>query len=232
MTLSLIAIACNEEDWLGDMLRSVSGVVDEVVIGVDSRSTDRTFEIAVQTGNYPTTVIPFDWQDDFAYARNLTLEAAMGDWVLMLDADERLTTVGAQAIRDVLECASPEPTDTSTLGISFMMANYDLDGTMRSIMPTSPRLFRNRPEIRYTRRIHEVPTWLPDPDHGEVVLVGGDVSIVHFGYAPAVYDQRRKSERNLRLLQLQVAEHPEDRYAQAKLRQLEDVLEHAAIGGM
>lgn len=226
MRLSLCAIACDEENFLGGMLQSVDGLIDEAVIGVDNRSDDRTLEIAAHAGTYPTTVIPFTWRDDFAYARNLTLEAATGDWILMLDADERLTAAGAKAIRDILEVASPEPTDTSTLGISFMLANYDLDGTLRSVFPTSPRLFRRRTEIRYTRRVHEVPTWLPDPNHGETVLIGGDIAIVHFGYAPDVYDQRRKSERNLRLLQLQVAEHPEDEYAQAKLRQLESVLEH------
>lgn len=223
-TLSLIAIAWNEEFFLEDMLRSVDGLVDEAIIGIDSRSSDRTLEIAIRTGEYPTTVIPFDWCDDFSYARNLTLDAAHGDWVLVLDADERLTPAGASAIRNILEVASPEPTDTSVLGIAFMLSNYDLDGTLRSVFPTAPRLFRRRPEIRYHRRVHEVPVWLPDPDKGEVVLIGGDVSIVHFGYAPDVYDQRGKSERNLGLLKLQVAEHPEDEHARAKLRQLEAVL--------
>lgn len=222
--LSLCAIAWNEEFFLEDMLRSVDGLIDEAIVGIDSRSSDRTLEIAMLTGDYPTTIIPFDWCDDFAYARNLTLDAAHGDWVLMLDADERLTTAGASAIRNILEVASPEPTDTSVLGIAFMLANYDLDGTLRSVFPTAPRLFRRRPEIRYHRRVHEVPVWLPDPDKGEVVLIGGDVSIVHFGYAPDVYDQRGKSERNLGLLKLQVAEHPEDAHALAKLRQLEAVL--------
>ncbi len=227
MKLSLIAIAWNEEAFLADMLRSVDGLVDEAIIGIDTRSSDRTLGIAQDVGSYPTTIIPFDWRDDFSYARNLTLDAARGDWLLMLDADERLTGAGAAAIREIVECASQQPTEQSVLGIAFMLANYDLDGTLRSVFPTSARLFRRRPEIRYHRRVHEVPVWLPDPDRGEVVLIGGDVSIVHFGYAPDVYDQRGKSQRNLHLLQLQVAEHPEDEHAAAKLRQLESVLVHA-----
>jgi glycosyltransferase involved in cell wall biosynthesis len=219
--LSLCAIALDEEDFLDGMLQSVDGLVDEVVLGIDSRSSDRTVEIAKRSG---ARFFKFDWRDDFSYARNLTLEVAQGDWILHLDADERLTKAGVDAVREVVDVASPEPTDQSVLGIAFMLANYDLDGTLRSVFPTAPRLFRRRPEIRYHRRVHEVPVWLPDPDKGEVVLIGGDVSFVHFGYAPAIYDQREKSERNLRLLRLQVAEHPEDAHAQAKLRQLESVL--------
>lgn len=221
MTLSLCAIAFDEEQFIGGMLESVRGVVDEICLGLDTRTTDGTREIAEQFG---ARIIPIDWRDDFAYARNLTLDAARGDWILHLDADERLTIAGAQAVRDILKVASPEPTETSVLGIAFMLANYDLDGTLRSVFPTAPRLFRRRPEIRWHRRVHEVPVWTPDPDKGEVVLIGGDMAIVHFGYAPDVYDQRNKSERNHRLLKLQVAEHPEDAHALAKLRQLEAVM--------
>lgn len=221
VTLSLCAIAFDEEQFLGGMLNSVASVVDEIVLGIDSRTTDRTREIAETFG---ARIVTVDWRDDFAYARNLTLDAAQGDWILHLDADERLTTAGAKAVQDILKVASPEPTDTSVLGIAFMLANYDLDGTLRSVFPTAPRLFRRRPEIRYHRRVHEVPVWLPDPDKGEIVLIGGDAAIVHFGYAPDVYDGRGKSERNLRLLKLQVAEHPDDEHAIAKLRQLETVL--------
>jgi glycosyltransferase involved in cell wall biosynthesis len=226
MTLSLCTIAYDEEAFIEGMLRSVEALVDEVVIGIDSRTSDRTMEI-VAASPCPTTVIHFNWLDDFAYARNLTIDAAQGDWILHLDADERLTPAGAAAVREILDVASPEPTEQSVLGIAFMLANYDLDGALRSVFPTAPRLFRRRPEIRYHRRVHEVPVWMPDPDQGEVVLIGGDVAIAHFGYAPDIYDQRHKSERNLRLLKLQVAEHPDDAHAVAKLRQLESVLVHS-----
>lgn len=225
MTFSLCAIALDEEQFIGGMLHSVQGVVDEIVLGLDTRTTDATRQIAEA---YGARILPFDWCDDFAYARNLTLEAATGDWILHLDADERLTPAGAKAVKDILDVASPEPTETSVLGIAFMLANYDLDGALRSVFPTGPRLFRRRPEIRYHRRVHEVPVWLPDPDKGEIVLIGGDAAIVHFGYAPEVYDGRQKTERNRRLLKMQVEEHPDDEYARAKLRQLEAVAEAMA----
>jgi glycosyltransferase involved in cell wall biosynthesis len=221
VTLSLCAIALDEEPFIGGMLNSAAATVDEIVLGIDSRTRDGTREIAEHFG---ARIVDVDWRDDFAYARNLTLEAAHGDWILHLDADERLTPAGAKAVRDILDAASPEPTDTSVLGIAFMLANYDLDGSLRSVFPTSPRLFRRRPEIRYRSRVHETPAWLPDPDKGEIVLIGGEVAIAHLGYAPAIYDARRKSERNLRLLQLQLAEHPDDEYASGKLRQLEAVM--------
>jgi hypothetical protein len=55
------------------MLRSVEGLVDEVVLGIDSRSEDRTADIARR---FSAQWFRFAWCDDFSYARNLTLDVA------------------------------------------------------------------------------------------------------------------------------------------------------------
>lgn len=95
MTISLCMIARDEADQIGQCLRSVRGLVDEIVV-VDTGSRDRTVEIARE---YAARVVPFDWNDDFAAARNCSLEEASGDWVLVLDADERLFPRHFDAIR-------------------------------------------------------------------------------------------------------------------------------------
>lgn len=86
-TLSVILITRNEEVNLDDCLASLEGVAQQIVV-VDSNSTDRTLEIA---NNYGALMAyPTDWPG-FGPQKNRALDLATGDWVLSLDADERLT---------------------------------------------------------------------------------------------------------------------------------------------
>src|SRR5260370_36190982 len=84
--VSLCMIVKNEEAYLDACLRSVVDLVDEIVIA-DTGSTDRTKEIALGFG---ARGIDFVWQYSFAAARNESLKHATGDWVIWLEADERL----------------------------------------------------------------------------------------------------------------------------------------------
>ena len=78
-------IVRDEEKVLGDCLRSIRDHVDEIVI-TDTGSTDRSREIA---GEFGARVLEQPLQDDFSAARNHSLDAATGDWILYIDADER-----------------------------------------------------------------------------------------------------------------------------------------------
>src|SRR5262249_14796822 len=84
--VSLSMIVKNEEHNLPDCLQSIADLVDEIVIA-DTGSTDRTKEIAAAFG---AKVIDFPWVDSFAAARNESLRHTTGDYVLWLDADDRL----------------------------------------------------------------------------------------------------------------------------------------------
>jgi glycosyltransferase involved in cell wall biosynthesis len=212
--LSLCAIALNEQRLIGALLESVYGLADEIVLGLDTRSEDATEDIGHL---YGAKIIPVVWQDDFSYARNLTLDAATGDWVLVLDADERLTPEGRAAVFDVLASASEVPAENAVTGLSFLIGQYTLGGRLVGVTPSSGRLFRNRPEIRYRGVVHEEPWWLPEPSRTQWGLVSGVLGVHHYGYDPELWQQRGKRERNLQLLEARVAADPEDQYAQAKL---------------
>jgi len=86
-TLSVILITRNEEANLDDCLASLEGIAQQIVV-VDTNSTDRTLEIAKNYG--ATLAQPLDWPG-FGPQKNRALDLATGDWVLSLDADERLT---------------------------------------------------------------------------------------------------------------------------------------------
>ncbi len=85
--LSAILIAKNEEQDLPGALESLSGLAGEVVVVVDSASGDRTEELALRSGAR-TLRRPFD---HYAGQKQAALERATGEWVLSLDADERVT---------------------------------------------------------------------------------------------------------------------------------------------
>src|SRR5207248_1654561 len=74
---------------------SARGMFDEIIV-VDTGSTDRTKESALQFG---AKVFDFPWVDSFAAARNETLRHATGRWTFWLDADDRIDEVNRQKLR-------------------------------------------------------------------------------------------------------------------------------------
>lgn len=97
MKLSVIIITKNEEQHISDCLESVS-FADEVIV-LDSGSTDKTVEIARRLGAI-VQVSP-DWPG-FGPQKNRALDLATGDWVLSIDADERVTPELQAAIQATL----------------------------------------------------------------------------------------------------------------------------------
>jgi glycosyltransferase involved in cell wall biosynthesis len=92
--LSLIVIARNEEGSIGRCLRSAS-FADEMVV-VDNQSSDKTVEIALALG--ARVIRAADWPG-FGPQKNRALDAATGDWVLSLDADEWIEPPLSDAIK-------------------------------------------------------------------------------------------------------------------------------------
>ncbi len=198
LRLSLCMIVRDEQQMLPGCLGAVADAVDEVVI-VDTGSTDATIEIARSFG---ARVVEFEWTGSFAEARNVSFDAADGDWLMYLDADELLVHEDALLLR-------------SLTGRSWREAFYlsetnhtgDLeDGT--AVTHNALRVFRNRPEYRFEGRLHEqiahrLPGYLPE----RIEATG--IRVEHYGYVGAVRDAREKSWRNIELLRLQQAEsHP------------------------
>lgn len=100
--LSAAIITKNEEDRLPECLRSISFCRDIVV--VDSGSTDRTVGVAQDFG---CRVFREDWKG-YGPQKNSALSRCRHDWVLLLDADERLGEGGIEAVASVLR--KPEAT--------------------------------------------------------------------------------------------------------------------------
>ncbi len=113
---SVAIICCNEEANIRDCLESVKWA-DEIVV-VDSGSTDRTLAIARE---YTDRIIERPWPGHLEQ-KNFALEQAAGEWVLSIDADERVSPELAEEIRallrhdDIAETGFTVPRKTFYLG--------------------------------------------------------------------------------------------------------------------
>ena len=83
---------------LSGLLDSVKDIVDEIIL-VDTGSTDKTKEIASE---YGAKVFDFKWTGDFGEARNVSMDQATCDWILIMDPDEKLSPKDHNAIRDLI----------------------------------------------------------------------------------------------------------------------------------
>ncbi|MFW5988388.1 MAG: glycosyltransferase family 2 protein [bacterium] len=145
MTIGVLIITYNEEEMLEDCLESVSWT-DEIVV-IDSLSEDRTREIA---SKYTDKVYQREF-DNFSNQRNFGLNKLDSEWILVLDADERVTEALKAEIIKVINKAKYNlyqiPRKNFFLGRWIKYAGWYPDYT--------DRLFRNNQEIRYAGKVHE-----------------------------------------------------------------------------
>src|SRR3954468_442057 len=192
LTLSLAMIVRDEEEMLPRSLAAVQGAVDEIIV-VDTGSSDRTVEIAKSFG---AKVIEREWTGSFADARNASFDAATGDWIMFLDADEVLVADDAQRLREVLGRTWRE---------AFYLVETNFTGKLgdgTAVTHNALRVFRNRPEYRFEGRIHEqIAHRLPTHQPERIEL--SDVRVEHYGYLGVVRDAKDKSRRNIELLERQ-----------------------------
>mgnify|MGYP000905100519 FL=1 len=198
MRISVCYIVKNEAANLTRSLSTVKDCADELIVA-DTGSADASKEIAARAG---AKVLDYVWQDDFAAARNFTLDAATGDWIIFLDADEGfLHPAAVRTAVEELDAVCP-PLDA----VMVEMVEIDVDDGEREIgRDRLPRLFRRLPELRYQGRIHENIARMNGPLR--LGFADDRLSLYHTGYSSGIV--RRKVERNLRLLQKDMAEHGE-----------------------
>lgn len=86
-SISLVIIAKNEEKGLEKAISSCRGFVDEVIVSVDTETTDKTLEVAMK---FADKVVNHKWNGSFADARNYVQKFAKTKWVLHLDGHEHV----------------------------------------------------------------------------------------------------------------------------------------------
>ncbi len=105
--LSVALAVFNEEANIVDCLTSVKDIADEIVI-VDGGSTDRTVELVKK---FQVTLIQTDNPPIFHINKQKAIDASTGDWILQLDADERVTPALGQEIVSVINMSDNEQSE-------------------------------------------------------------------------------------------------------------------------
>lgn len=179
-------IVKNEEAVLERCLRSVQGMVDEIVI-VDTGSIDATIEIAKK---FNANVYEFAWRNDFSAARNFALSKATGEIRLILDADEYIVKGSKE---DILKEVS-----ANVIGQILIFNSFEKDNEINYTKNYMSRLVYKG--VEYKGAIHE-------QIHSHLPRVKTNIEVEHDGYL-----HKDKSERNLAILFEAVKEEPEDTY--------------------
>jgi tetratricopeptide (TPR) repeat protein len=207
MLVSAALIVRDEERFLGACLESLAGLADEIVV-VDTGSVDRSKQIAADAG---ARVYDLPWTGDFSAARNHALGLARGEWILYIDADERVGDGDRAAVREQLR-------RPGFIGYRLLL---------RPRPGFTPywelRLFRNDPRIRFRGIIHE-NIWPAITSYREASggwIGQAEIFLEHDGYEG---DQHHKHLRNQPLLERSLAEDPSRVYSWCHLAGVREAL--------
>ena len=147
--ISVCIIAKNEEDQIGDALRSVDWVNEKIL--VDTGSTDKTVNIA-KSNNSRVAHFSKGSFDDW---RNKGLEESSGDWILYIDADERITP---ELKKEILEKISSKKITYSAYAIPRRNFIFGKEFNYGSVAPDYQiRLFVRDKLNKWNGRLHERP---------------------------------------------------------------------------
>lgn len=172
-SLSVTVITKNEAHNIEACLRSVA-FADEVIV-LDSGSTDATVELAVSMGAKVSERL--DWEG-FGIQKNRALGAAVGEWILSIDTDERVTPALAQEIQAALAHASASrqtvafeiPRMTQFCGTWIRHCGWTPDDVLR--------LFRRGEACFSDDRVHEKVVLTPSG----IKVVRLKNSLLHYSY--------------------------------------------------
>jgi glycosyltransferase involved in cell wall biosynthesis len=165
-TLTVIILTKNEAANIVPAIKNAQKCGGQVLV-VDSGSTDETVQLAIQAG---AKTCYRAWNQDFAAQRNFALTQTETDWVLYLDADERMEDKFVQAVQQII--ATNVPVQGAMLrtvvafGHTYTHGIFAPDQTLR-LFP--------RTKVVWANKVHEHPVCACK----KVVLPG---TVLHFTY--------------------------------------------------
>ncbi len=199
--ISICMIGKNEEKYLEKCLAAVKPLGFEIVF-VDTGSMDRTKEIAKK---YTDKIFDFPWVKDFSAARNFSIEKASYDFVLVLDCDEIVKSFDKMAIEKAVK--------ENPLGIGRILRinEFTRNGQKQRGYERVSRLFDRR-LYHYEGMIHEQIVPLPlDVIVETPSFYNIELTADHYGYEGSLEDRKKKTARNIALLEKQL-EQEEEQY--------------------
>ena len=197
ITISACLIVKNEEKQLPGCLESIKDMVDEIII-VDTGSTDRSIEIAKGFG---ANVYKHPWENDFSKHRNQTVQYASGNWLLMIDADERLVPKIGITKNKLVSVLNGLPEICNAIMLPMRDINPQGDVVTEYM---NVRLIKHTADFHYEGIIHENPVFTGKP------IAISEIALNHHGYHLAHQEMDKKHKRNTDLLLKRLEKNPKD----------------------
>lgn len=221
VTLSVAMIVRNESDHLAGCLECIAPLADEICV-VDTGSVDDTAAIARQFG---CRVDHFPWNNDFSAARNASIDLCTGDWIFILDADERVVREDLQRIRG-LTAAAPAccyrmitRNYTNLTNLSDFVACTPDDPLAKGYAGWYPsgkvRLFPHVEGARFEGIVHELVN--ASLEAAGIEIRTSDIPIHHYPLTRSEDRLQQKQRMYLELGQEKVRRAPQDAKAHAEL---------------
>lgn len=147
ITVSVCMIVKDEEQVLARCLNSLAGLYDELII-VDTGSSDATLSIA---HTYTDKVYSYQWTNDFAAARNYSMQYATKEYIYCADADEVIDSENHKRFQNLKAALSDNVEIVQMLYINQLQYNtvYNFDSELR------PKLYRRSSNFIFEGPVHE-----------------------------------------------------------------------------
>ncbi len=201
--LGLLIITKDSIENLINAINSISPFVKQIVV-VDTGSEDDTPIKATRLG---AEVIFKTWNDNFSEVRNFGLAHMRTEWIISLDSDEVFDENYIDDLISTIENIDNNKNE-NVGGINILIKNALGEKLTSPIMTHRyTRIFRNLKNIRYIGRIHEQIR--PSIENAGYKVVESNITIIHTGYQNTSKD---KLLRNLKLLELEVLDSPNDKW--------------------
>ena len=205
--ISACAIMKNEISHVEAWLNNVRVFAQEIIV-VDTGSTDGTNEFLAK--QFDVKLISYEWQHDFAQAKNVALQEATGDWLVFTDADECYYHP-----KNIIEYLRQLDKQYADMDVIFCpIDNIDADNNNEIInSDVVPRIIRNHVGIKYMGAVHEQLTKGSEPWQDiKYVVADRQLAIRHTGYSTKVIPF--KYQRNYKILQqvMEKSSNPEMYY--------------------
>lgn len=191
--LSVCIIAKNEEKNIARCLEALQPLGFEIIV-VDTGSADATKEIA---SRYTRNIYDFVWCDDFAAAKNFAVSKASNDVVMVVDADEYMEAFDSEQLAELSRLLKEHP---DAVGRVYRKNVFERNGVRQETDEWLNRIFR-KDLFHYEGRIHEQVTAL---DGSDFETFQTPVTLAHTGYDLPEEERKKKAERNIRLLELEL----------------------------
>lgn len=200
MKLSICMMVKNEEKNLHRCLESLKPILEDLdseLVIVDTGSSDNTVEIARE---YTDRVYFHKWNNDFSAMRNITIDYAKGEWILIIDADESIED--CKEILVFFDSKYTEKYNCCNLSVKSIINEEKHD----YVVSVSPRIFKNDGYFHYEGSVHNEPVF-------KRPILTLETTLIHTGYISTDKElMDKKFKRTSSILKRELENNPENIY--------------------